>query len=187
MENFSIFGKEIQLYTYTGIVAESGKNMETRVSGGGGGGYSYNGTGSTAPVRITSHTVVHDQIFMIGPDGNEKSFQLQDFNVACRKENKLTVIWGIKKGKQTGPYIIVRNHTTGETFYNDPAISKLFSNPLLLLAAIIAGIFLAYNLYSSVGWVAIALPIVAIFLLNRQFKMKIREFKSSVNFADYNK
>ena len=185
MEKFAIFGKEIQLYNYTGIVAESGKNMETRVSGGGGGGYSYNGTGGSAPVRITSHTVVHDQIFLIGNDGNEKSFQLQDFNVACRRENKLTVIWGIKKGKETGPYIIVRNHTTGETFYNDSAITKLFSNALLLLGAIIVGIFLAYNLYPALGWIAIALPIVGIYLLNRQFKSKIKEFKSSLNFADY--
>lgn len=185
MDAFSIFGKEINLYDYTGVVAETGKNMETKVSGGGGGGYSFRGTGGSAPVRITSHTVVHDQIFLIGTDGNEKSFQLQDFNVACRKENKLTVIWGIKKGQQTGPYIIVRNHTTGETFFNDAAITKLFRNILMLLGAIIVGIFLAYNLYPSIGWTAIALPIVGIYLLNKQFKNKIKEFKSSVNFADY--
>jgi len=65
MKTVQAAGKEAALYHFTGIVAEAGKNMETIVSGGGGGGYSYQGTGGSAPVTITSRTVIHDQFFWL--------------------------------------------------------------------------------------------------------------------------
>lgn len=60
MQTIKLNGKDYDLQSTTGKVWGSGKNMETRVSGGGGGGYTNRGTGYTAPVSITSKTIVHD-------------------------------------------------------------------------------------------------------------------------------
>ena len=64
-------------------------------------------TGGSAPTTISSTTVVHDQIFLTDSDGTEYTFQLQDFNVACREGNELTVIWSIKRGAQKGLRIVL--------------------------------------------------------------------------------
>lgn len=126
MKELEISGRKYDVYTVTGRVNEAGKNLETRVQGSGGGGYSYRGTGGTAPVTITSTTVVHDQIFLTDDSGTEHAFQLQDFNVACRETNLISVVWAIKKGKKLGPYVVVVNHTTRKSFYNDKALKKIF-------------------------------------------------------------
>lgn len=126
MKPIQVGGREYTLHYTTGTVEETGKNMETRVSGGGGGGITYGGYGGTAPVSIYSQTVVHDQLFVTDANGKEHSFQLQDFNLACRAGHKISVIWAIKKGKQTGKYICVVNHTTNNNFYNEKALKNVF-------------------------------------------------------------
>lgn len=126
MKPITVGGREYILHYVTGTVEETGKNMETRVSGGGGGGATYGGYGGTAPVTIRSQTVVHDQLFVTDASGAEHSFQLQDFNLACRTGHKVSVIWAIKKGKPTGKYICVVNHTTNNNFYNEKALKNVF-------------------------------------------------------------
>lgn len=117
---------QFELFSFSGVVEESGKNMETQVSGGGGGGATYQGTGGSAPVTISSRTIIHDQLFLINSEGKEKSFQLQDFHLAARKGNQLTVFWGIKAGDKTGYYIAVKNHSTDQEFYRDDLLNKYY-------------------------------------------------------------
>jgi len=100
--------------------------METQVHGGGGGGGAYRGTGTTGGVTISSTTVVHDQIFLQGKNGKERAFQLQDFDIACREGNNLTVLWAIRKGHESGPYFCIHNHTTSQTFFSDTALGRIF-------------------------------------------------------------
>lgn len=100
-----------ELHSLSGIEEESGKKLETHVSGGAGGA-TYQGTSGTAPVTITSKTVIHEQLFLTIKEGKEQSLQLQDFDLACRKENEVTVYWGIKQGKTDGYYLAVKNHST---------------------------------------------------------------------------
>lgn len=155
--------RPFELYHFTGVTEESGKNMETKVSGGGGGGATYQGTGGTAPVTITSRTIVHDQLFLINKDGKERAFQLQDFNLAARKGNQLTVFWGIKSGEQNGHYFAVKNHSTEEEFYRDDLLKNYFikgwlQGLLMLFSSIVlligfvgdGGIF--WILLGSAGW-----------------------------------
>ena len=144
--------RSFDLYHFTGITEESGKNLETKVSGGGGGGATYQGTGGTAPVTITSRTVVHDQLFLINKEGKEKSFQLQDFNLAARKGNQLTVFWGIKSGDQTGYYFAVKNHSTEEEYYREDLLKKYFIKGWLQgILMLISGIFLIMGLLGGAG------------------------------------
>lgn len=140
------------LHNFSGIVEESGKNLETRVSGGGGGGATYQGTGGTAPVTITSKTVIHDQLFLTGKEGKERSFQLQDFNLACRRGNEVTVYWGIKQGKESGQYLAVKNHTTDQVFFDDGQISSMFLNLWIQAGLILGGIFVFFAI-SYLGYI----------------------------------
>ena len=183
MKTYQASGKEIQLYNFTGIVAETGKNMETIVSGGGGGGYSYQGTGGTAPVTIRSRTVVHDQFFLVDANGHEMSFQLQDFNIACRRDNKLAVIWGIKKGKEKGPYIIVHNYSTNSTFYDDKSIARLFRlSPLLLFGGGLLAVIILWTIMG--GWI-LAIAIGVLIYYEVTLRKQIKTFKNSIDFNDF--
>jgi hypothetical protein len=150
MKEIDISGRHYDLYSVKGKVNEAGKNMETKVSGGGGGGYSYKGTGGTAPISIKSTTVVHDQIFLTDNEGTEHSFQLQDFNVACRESNELSVIWAIKSGKKTGPYIVVLNHSTRKSFYHDKELKKIFRFNIWFFLG--GGLVLGFILGHSMPW-----------------------------------
>jgi len=113
------------LHQFTGKVMSTSKNMETKVHGGGGGGYSYQGTGGSAPVRISSTTVVHDQLFIQTKDGEERALQLQDFDLAVREGNIVTAMWGIPEGKNEGPYYAVINHSTRSQFVSDKKVREV--------------------------------------------------------------
>lgn len=147
MKSFNPSGASaFELYSFSGIVEESGKNLETRVSGGGGGGATYQGTGGTAPISITSKTVIHDQLFLTSKEGKEKSFQLQDFNLACRRGNEVTVYWGIKQGKENGHYLAVKNHTTDQAFFDDGKINSMFLNLWIQAVLILGGIGMFFTI-----------------------------------------
>ncbi len=167
------------LHSFAGIVEESGKNMETRVSGGGGGGATYQGTGGTAPITITSKTVVHDQLFLTSKEGKERSFQLQDFNLACRRGNEVTVFWGIKEGKADGSYLAVKNHTTDQVFFDESAVKKMFLNLLIQVLIILGGIG-AIFIISYLGYIIGA---GLFFLAWRRWqtaKKEVADFKQSI-------
>lgn len=117
--------KYATIHQFTGKVVGTSKNMETKVHGGGGGGYSYRGTGGSAPVRISSTTVVHDQLFIQSKEGEEKALQLQDFDLAVREGNIVTAMWGIPEGKQEGPYFAIYNHSTKGQFISDKKIRDI--------------------------------------------------------------
>ncbi|GAB2488662.1 hypothetical protein [Algoriphagus taiwanensis] len=173
-----------ELYSFSGMVEESGKNMETKVSGGGGGGATYQGTGGTAPVTITSRTIVHDQVFLVNKEGKEKSFQLQDFHLAARKGNQLTVFWGIKSGDKTGYYFAVKNHSTDEEFYRDDLLRKYFIKWWLQLGLMaVSGILLIAGLLGGAGTVYTLLGAGAGFWAWKRWdtaKKEIEAFKADI-------
>ena len=136
MQTIVANGQKFDLFHTTGKVEEAGKNMETKITGSGGGGFIYRGTGGNAPISIKSKTVVHDQFFITDDTGNEHSFQLQNFNVACRTGNRLSVVWAVRQGKKKGPYIMVYNHSTSSAYYNSKSMAKLFRRPVLFLIGI---------------------------------------------------
>lgn len=173
------------LYSFTGITEESGKNMETQVYGGGGGGGTYQGTGGTAPVSISSRTVVHDQLFLVSPEGKERAFQLQDFNLAARKGNQLSVFWGIQSGKNSGPYIAVKNHSTDQTFYQDKEVSNFFIKGWLQAILLTIGVILLLTgVLGGAGIIYTALGVAAIFLVWKKWntaKREIADFKAGIS------
>lgn len=126
-------GKQsVTLHQFTGKVVNASKNMESVMHGNvsGGGGSMYQGTGTTAPVnvRISSRTVVHDQIFIQNKDGKERAFQLQGFDLAVREGNLVTAVWVIPEGKNEGPYIAFINHSTDDRYVRNATIKQVVSN-----------------------------------------------------------
>ncbi|MBN7801357.1 hypothetical protein J0A67_10825 [Algoriphagus aestuariicola] len=176
---------EFSLYSFTGTTEESGKSMETQVYGGGGGGGTYQGTGGTAPVSISSRTIVHDQLFLVSLEGKERAFQLQDFNLAARKGNRLSVFWGIPSGKDTGHYIAVKNHSTDQVFYHDKEVSKLFLKSWLQGILLAAGVVLLLSgVLGGAGLIYTALGGGALFFAWKRWdtaKKEIANFKAEIS------
>lgn len=177
MKTITAANKTCTLYWTTGTVANSGKSMETIVRGSGGGG----SNGNTAPVHISSTTVIHDQVFLIDPKGNEHAFQLQNFNIACRESNQLSVIWAIPPGKQRGPYIIAYNHTTGNAFFNDSELTKLFRYAIWYLLAAIGICILLGRISGFFYILAIAAPFVWQYIA----KQEAKKFKEHLNYTEF--
>jgi len=149
-ETFSALRNKMTIHYDRGIGAGKDKTLETRVSGGGGGGYSYQGTGATAPVHITSTTIIHDKIYLQKEDGKERAVELTNWDVACREGHDMVVTWIIPEGKETGNYVGIKNITTGSELFNDDAIKKLgdqhfIKNKWLKFLAVIAAAFVLYN------------------------------------------
>jgi hypothetical protein len=180
MKTIATSGKEYSLYWNCGKVEGSSKNMETRVHGSGGGS---NGYGGTNAVNISSTTTVHDQLFIKDKNGKESSYQLQNFNLACREGNELSVIWAIKKGNKEGPYIVVHNRTTASTFFQEAELKKIFRYPVYYpLGVTILLLFLGGAIgYGLAFTLIIALWIAWAYLGSKE----VKKFKNETNFNEF--
>jgi hypothetical protein len=192
MRTVTIADRPFELYWFTGRVATATKNLETQVHGGGGGGYVHQGTGYSAPVAISSTTTVHDQLFLIGKDGDEQAFQLQGFNVACRESNHLTVLWAMRQGAATGPYVLVVNHTTKDAKFNEDSLRALLgpSKVLFTLAALgvfFLGLQIGGVINSSlVGFLTIVgVPLGTVVMFKMKANERVRQFKESIRTTEF--
>jgi hypothetical protein len=136
-QELTINGRSFERHWITGKVTGASKHLETRISGGGGSGYTHNGTGFSSTAPVTSHTVTHDQIFIADGSGKEHTLKLQNWDIAAREGHEMSAIWLIKKGKKSGNYVAIQNHTTDELQYNDAELSRLH-RPLWALLALVA-------------------------------------------------
>lgn len=142
MSHLVINGKTYEHNYVRGTVVGANKQLETKVHGGGGGGSSYQGTGYTAPVAITSSTTTHDMIHVQDEQGGEHAIRLQNWDLAVRETHTLTAVWLVKKGKKGGPYVAIHNHTLNQTDYNDDYLAKIH-RPLWVLLASLAFLVVA--------------------------------------------
>lgn len=125
MPDISINNKTYEHHHFRGTVVGATKQLETKVSGGGGGGSSYQGTGYTAPVTISSTTVTHDMVHLADEEGSEHALRLQNWDLSVRETHLLTAVWLIRKGRKKGPYVAIHNHTLNETDYEESTLAKL--------------------------------------------------------------
>ncbi|HRP44746.1 MAG TPA: hypothetical protein PLU27_08270 [Ginsengibacter sp.] len=153
-DTFSAGRNTMTIYYDRGRVAGKDKNMETRVSGSGGGGGTYQGTGATAPVHITSTTIIHDKIYLQKENGKERAVELTNWDVACREGHDMVVAWIIPEGKESGDYTAIKNITTGSEFGNQHLIKK---GILRFLVAVVLWVIL----YNMGGGTLVGLGVVA--------------------------
>jgi hypothetical protein len=108
----NIADRIIDLHSASGVVLSEKKWTTTQISGGGGGGYVQNGSGYVTQNPIQSTTTTHDQLLVKVEDGSEHAVQIAGANLAVREGHRVSLIWGISRGKSTGPYVGIYNHDT---------------------------------------------------------------------------
>ena len=120
---------------------------QQKVQGGGGGGGAYRGTGVTAPVTITSTTTTHDEIYVTDDDGKEHALRLQNWDLSIRESHRVTAVWLIRKGKKSGGYVAIHNHTLEQTDHDEKGLAKLYRNLWIALGSV--AFFLIFPI---IGW-----------------------------------
>lgn len=157
----------IDLHSFQGEVVDEKKWATTQVSGGGGG---YNvGSGQQSSVTISSTTTTHDQFFLRNDEGQEIAVEMADAGLALRKGHRVTVLWGVMKGSERGPYVAVYNHTTGNLNIIQSAISNLAipPAPLAIIIAYLVSVF-AICFY-GIGIIAL----IAVFIYRSSQKKRL--------------
>lgn len=127
MRSVTLEDRVIELHKFSGEVVEEKKWSTTQVTGGGGG---YNvGSGQNNPVTISSVSSTHDQFFLKDQNGKEMAVEMTNAGLALRKGHRVTVLWGVIRGQERGPYLAVFNHTTNNLTMFDSAIGGLACRP----------------------------------------------------------
>lgn len=126
MADIDINGKRYELRQFTGKVMQANKHLETQVRGGGGGGFTYQGTGGSGAVSISSTTVTHDDVFLQNAQGREHVLRLKDWDVACREGHEIRAAWLRRDGKDSDDYLLVQNLTTSATHWAHRPFARMF-------------------------------------------------------------
>jgi hypothetical protein len=140
IKSVTVGDRIIDLYNFHGEVVDEKKWATTQVSGG---GSTTQATGYASNAPITSATTTHDQFFVRSDDGQEMAVETANAGLALRKGHRVTVFWGIIKGNESGPYVAIDNHTTGNLTKIDSAIYNLAvpGASMGFLMGIIVGVF----------------------------------------------
>lgn len=104
-----IHNKLYEFEDFCGQVVEASRQRETLVSGHGGGGATWDGTGATAPINISSKTIVHDEFFLVNEEGKEMDFHLTDWELPVRTGHEIQMIWIYPPKSKTGWYVLMHN------------------------------------------------------------------------------
>lgn len=173
--------RSFKIYHFTGKVANTTKNLETKVRGG---------SDANANVSITSTTIIHDQIFLIDKEGKEKAMNLSGFDLSCRESNILTASWAMEEDDNLGPYFAITNYTTDQQFINDSIVRDLVKYGskkrgalkvyLVYLAVLVALILIGI----IISWILAVLLAIVSWGYYRLVKIPswIKEFKSKIEY-----
>ncbi len=124
--------KAIELYAFSGEVVEQQKSSYTEVS------RDHNQPTSTS---------YFNKIFVRAADGSERSIEIEDSGFSARSGSKASIIWGIKKGKEEGPYVSVVNHDTGSIHLIRKSVNDLAGPPGYNMLLIVAALFIALGFF----------------------------------------
>ncbi len=117
MQSFSYGGKTINFSAWTGIVSGSTKSSETRVWGSGGGGYVGPRGGYVSAPTIQSTIIRKHEFWLTDKDGKEWPFKIGGPDIPLRDGQKVTVIAGFPKGKDTGWNLLLHNYNANHYWF----------------------------------------------------------------------
>lgn len=107
---FETSGDRFALHFVQGYVANFIKNFENRNN------------------YYNSATHIHDKIFL-NHNGQQTLLELKDWDVGVMNGNELLVIWIIKNNNDRGPYVAIKNLTTGSVYIKDSVLDELSNKP----------------------------------------------------------
>lgn len=171
MEEFTHRGKTIEFKSVTGVVMDTDKRSETRISASGGGGYIGPNGGTISDISISASSRTKHEFWIKTEDGSERDIQLDGVDIPLRAGQKITLISAGKKGAKLAWYATLVNHNANKRWpiYTPDELNKLMklevfgllpwvlAVPIWLVVAIVlnsgnaglwaAGGFLAYWAY----------------------------------------
>ena len=129
--------KTINLHAFSGEVVEQQKSSHTEVSR----------ANNNQQQVSTTH---YNKIFVRASDGAERSLEIVDSGFSARAGSKASIIWGIKEGKEEGPYLGIVNHDSGDVHLIRKPVNDLAGPPFYNMLLIVAAIFCALGFYDMI-------------------------------------
>jgi hypothetical protein len=160
----SIGSRMLDLYAFTGLVVDQNTSSETR-------------TTVHSNRQVTSQTVHYAQLFVRAPDGEERDLEVANMKIGVRRDHTVSLLWGIRKGRESGKYIAVYNHDTKSIHHIRKENNDLAGPPayaLILIVAVFTGVFGLFGLFggSLAAGVVVLLAAGAIYWIHdRQRKL----------------
>ena len=148
MREIEIRGKTYEVHTLQGRVVDRGKQFETIVSGG--------STINHDTTTVQSRTVVHDRIFVVDRAGREHVLKLVGWDVDCREGHQVTATWLIRKGHDSGPYVLIQNDSTGDVKIHEGELAKICSPSALVIGVCASAMLCISFVFSASRTVATA-------------------------------
>ena len=109
--SFQYRGGRASLNVLRGKVVAHKQWVTSDVQGSGGGGYVSNGGGHISNVRISTTHTNHISFFVRSNDGQEASVSLGDIQLDLRDDHEVSLVWIVRDGDASGPYLFVVNHS----------------------------------------------------------------------------
>ena len=107
-------------------------SMRGRVTGRRGGG---------APAGASS-----DVLMLKDSRGRAQVLSIEPWGGGVGEGHEVTAVWLVRPDRGSGPYVAVRDHSTGEIKYNDAALARLHRPGWVLGAGLAGGILLRFSL-----------------------------------------
>jgi hypothetical protein len=117
------------IVTLTGWASDVGKRSEVHTSGQISSTLGANMNVQSVQGSVSSTTTILDNFFLTAADGTVQPFQLTDFDAQVGNDHVVSVVWTVRKFRKSGRYIVVRDHTTGQTYFSAKAIRKSLTFP----------------------------------------------------------
>lgn len=125
---FSGVFRRYAVHSFTGYASNVGKRGDSYTTGSVSSSGGSNGQTSVT-TSINTEVVVSDSFFLTDAQGQVKSFEGTGFDALVGNGHLVSLAWVIRGRKRSGPYFLIYNHATGETFFNDKAIRKAMTFP----------------------------------------------------------
>jgi hypothetical protein len=129
LDHFSGAFMSNRIVTFTGWASEVGKRSEVETSGRISSTLGANMNVQRVQGSISSSTTIRDNFFLTSAAGSVQPFQLTDFDVLIGDGHVVSVVSTVRRFRSSGPCIIVRDHTTQQTYFCTKAIRKSLTFP----------------------------------------------------------
>ncbi|MBF0354104.1 MAG: hypothetical protein HQL43_02585 [Alphaproteobacteria bacterium] len=140
---------------------------------------------------VSSSVTTRCEIWLKNALGEEVPLQLSDIDLPVREGQTVSAVWGISSGKTSGPYVFLKNHTSGQSITLNKGIVSMLDGEkrtkLGCLAAMIVGVVVFIILAalvkatspnatspSAATWLLVFAPIAAI-MVSRKLSAFYRE------------
>jgi hypothetical protein len=134
-----IGSRSIDLHAFTGEVVDQSTSHHTEAT-------------VHANNQVTTSTTSYSQLFIRDKNGEEREINVPNMKIGVRRGTTASLIWGIKTGKDWGPYIAVYNHDTKSIHHIRKGNNDLAGPPgynMMLIAAVIVGVIGGYGVLTG--------------------------------------